>query len=158
LLCTTLASARAESSDKEARLAAAAELLQTTGARKTAEGAYKAMFDLMIPNVVAQMKQSKPNADPKAIDAFAQFFREELSGMMGKMLQPTIELYADKFTLDELRGLNQFYRSPLGQKVIQVQPSLVQAGVQTGKSIADAEVPLALDRALARLKAAGYTL
>lgn len=39
-------------------------------------------------------------------------------------------MYVDVYTEDELRGLNDFYRSPLGQKFIEKTPEIMEASTQ----------------------------
>ena len=48
------------------------------------------------------------------------------------MLDDFAALYAEKFTLEELRQVTDFYRSPAGAKFVQAVPELIQAGAQIG--------------------------
>ena len=43
-----------------------------------------------------------------------------------------VSLYASNFTASELKDLNDFYKTPTGQKTIQVLPQLMQQGAQLG--------------------------
>ena len=44
-----------------------------------------------------------------------------------------VELYAGTYTEAEIRGLIQFYRTPLGQKVIASEPTLMAKATQIGQ-------------------------
>ena len=46
-------------------------------------------------------------------------------------------IYEEKFNKDELKNLIEFYKSPLGQKSLQVLPELTHAGSNLGKKYAD---------------------
>ena len=46
-------------------------------------------------------------------------------------------LYEEKFTADELKDLVEFYKSPLGQKSLQVIPEMTNAGSSLGKKYAE---------------------
>jgi hypothetical protein len=48
------------------------------------------------------------------------------------MLDDFAALYAEKFTLEELRQVTDFYKSPAGAKFVQAVPELIQAGAQIG--------------------------
>jgi hypothetical protein len=43
-------------------------------------------------------------------------------------------LYAKNYTADELKELNKFYQTPLGQKTVQLMPQLAAAGAKIGQS------------------------
>jgi hypothetical protein len=47
-----------------------------------------------------------------------------------KIKQQYIELYASVFTESELRGLIEFYRSPVGQAYVRKQPELMQKSME----------------------------
>ncbi len=46
-------------------------------------------------------------------------------------------IYEEKFTKDELKNLVAFYKSPLGQKSLQVFPEMTNAGGNLGKKYAE---------------------
>ena len=46
-------------------------------------------------------------------------------------------IYEEKFTKDELKNLVAFYKSPLGQKSLQVLPEMTNAGGNLGKKYAE---------------------
>ena len=46
-------------------------------------------------------------------------------------------IYEEKFNKDELKNLIEFYKSPLGQKSLQVLPEMTHAGGKLGKKYAE---------------------
>ena len=52
-------------------------------------------------------------------------FKKELAG-----------LYEEKFTTNEMKGLVEFYKSPLGQKSLQLLPEMTNAGTKLGEKYA----------------------
>ena len=47
------------------------------------------------------------------------------------LVETTAELYAEKFSADELRAILEFYRSPVGIKLKELAPEFALAGVET---------------------------
>lgn len=58
-----------------------------------------------------------------------------------------VELYDKYFTNEDIKGLIQFYESPLGKKTVQVVPTLTQESVTRGMEVGQ----LAGQRAMTRL-------
>jgi uncharacterized protein len=58
----------------------------------------------------------------------------------------SIELYDKYFTEDEIKGLIQFYQSPLGQKAIKTLPALTQESTARGMQLGQTAAQKAIDR------------
>ncbi len=50
------------------------------------------------------------------------------------MLDQIAVLYANKLTVDELNGIAAFYKSPIGEKLIQIQPEIMQESMAVGQA------------------------
>jgi hypothetical protein len=62
-----------------------------------------------------------------------QFFAKYVSW---EALRPQLlALYTDTFTESELRELIAFYKTPVGQKSIEVMPGLFQKGIDIGQKL-----------------------
>jgi hypothetical protein len=48
------------------------------------------------------------------------------------------ELYAEAFSEADLRALTTFFRTPLGQRVAEIQPKLAERGAEVGRKLAEA--------------------
>jgi len=87
------------------------------------------VFNVMEAGLPA-MRQATPDVPALFWDRFvaqARARRQEL-------LAALVPLYARTFELSELEALVQFYKSPLGQRLIDVQPVLARESMQVGQS------------------------
>lgn len=112
--------------------AAIRELLQVTGALEMGELFGSAFSQQMIQ----VLRQSKPDIDPKAFDIVKEeadiLIHEEL--VVKESLHPFMFPVYHKFlTLEETRGLIEFYKTPLGQKAVAVMPQMTQEGMRAGQ-------------------------
>lgn len=88
-------------------------------------------YDGMIKRVTQMQIQARPElkAIKPAIESFFTKFMgwEALRGDIAA-------LYAKNYTTEELKELNTFYQSKLGQKTVQIMPQLAAASAQIGQS------------------------
>ena len=125
--------AKAQTADTafaESHLAAAAEMLEASGARETMEATVEATLQ-------AQLAQAPQMAQFEEVmrDFFGKYMGwDNLSGEM-------IRLQAGAYTEAELRELTAFYRTPLGQKVRAVSPQLSAQGAAIGQRVAAEHMP-----------------
>lgn len=62
-------------------------------------------------------------------------FSKEITAVMLPMLQKRLEtIYRKNFTLEEMRQLNAYLSSPVGQKVIDLTPMLAAEGAKVAQS------------------------
>ena len=113
----------------ESHIEAAKELLSVTNARESAEQGFDQVYPLF-----NSMSQDYPLSDEhrKALAEDTQetmeFIKRELNW---SVLEPRlVEVYVDIYSEDELRGLIEFYRSPLGQRFIEKTPEIRKANAQ----------------------------
>ena len=113
----------AETSD--AKQADIRKLMKVTGAANLGEQ----MMTQMLP----MLKQNSTGIP----DEFWTEFMSEID--MSKLVELCIPSYEKYFTHDEIKGLLKFYETPLGKKMIQVQPQIMLecmiAGQQWGQQI-----------------------
>jgi len=130
LMLACVASAAAEDAAKvdPARIAAAKELMEVTGVTKQMDGMVAAMGEGFRKG--ANDARGGPNAD-KLSDAFDSQMKR-LMAHRDAMIDDIAVVYAQRFTVDELKAVIDFYRSPTGQKFIAEMPALMQAGAQIG--------------------------
>jgi hypothetical protein len=112
---------QAQRAPDPARLAAARELVDAMGGVAMAER----VVDQMIGGLVDQMRSQNPSAAAE----FERIMRTVLAPdspkvmvYFGEVMEVTTRFYAEKFTIDELRELTAFQRSPLGQKFQRIVP------------------------------------
>jgi len=103
-------------------------------------------MDKMLDSMYAQMdtifgqmadefdvdENKKPTMD-KFFAQYTELLREEISWQ--KMKQPIIDVYAEVFTEEEVSELIKFYETPVGQKMLQKMPELMQASMSITKDL-----------------------
>ncbi len=87
--------------------------------------------------MASQMIPSLKQMAPELPEAFWSEFMAQLD--VDKLVELCIPSYEKHFTHDEIRELLKFYETPLGKKMISVQPQIMQecmvAGQQWGQEI-----------------------
>ena len=111
-----------------ARLSAAHELLNLTGAGK--------QFEAVIPLITQQMTKMLASQKPEKRQEIEQVM-EGLSGEMIKHKQELIDeiagLYATAFSDEDFAGLIAFYKTPTGKKFIEMQPNITKGSMLIGQ-------------------------
>ncbi len=103
------------------------------------------------------LRQSNPDVPPRAFD----IIQEEVMGVISEELEngsfenQIVPVYAKYFSLDEVEELLAFYRTPIGQKTIEVMPLLTQESMQIGQSWGISIGPIIGQRVSRRLAAEG---
>lgn len=102
---------------------AAYTLLATMNMKENYEG--------MITRITQMQIQARPEL--KVIEPTIHAFFSKYMGWEAQR-GDIAALYAKNYTTEELKELNTFYQTPLGQKTIQLMPQLAAAGAQIGQS------------------------
>ncbi len=132
-------SANIVAQDKE-RYKAADELLKTLNSEKL----IKVMLDQFRPMLLQQY--SSMGLSPKImakkqeiIDIIFDIMEEEFK--WDKIKDDMITIYADVYTTDELNELNEFFKTPIGQKYIEKTPEIMQKSMAFGQKIGQKIAP-----------------
>jgi hypothetical protein len=110
------------------RVAAAKELMGVTGVNKQLDEMAAVMGQGFRTGAAETAGKAKADEAGKEFDAHMG----RLMSYRQAMLDDFAALYAEKFTLDELRQVTAFYKSPAGAKFVKAVPELIQAGAQIG--------------------------
>ena len=104
-----------------AKEAAIRQLIDLTGAKALASQ----MMDEMQKNLKPVMANALPAGDyrEKLIDLFFEKFRSKAD--LQKLIDLAVPLYDKYLSEEEIKGLIQFYSTPLGQKTLSVLPKLM---------------------------------
>jgi hypothetical protein len=119
---------------------AAEEVLLLTNADKLMDPLGQQIQQMQI----RQLQQM--NLPPEAYE-FAQKYLKRINDIMTRELQwekmkdDYIDLYVDIFSEPEIRELIEFYKTPLGKKVIEKTPLLMQKSMQLGQQRATKIMP-----------------
>jgi uncharacterized protein len=145
LTCGQGASAQAVSADKRAEIE---RLIEVTGVMAITQQ----LSNVFITNITQIVKKQNPNVPQQVLNAT----REEVNAVFAEQLpifkEMCVVLYDKYFTLDEVRGLTQFYETPLGKKTISVMPALTQESLTLGMRWGQAMEPVIDQRIRARFK------
>jgi hypothetical protein len=107
---------------------------------------YGTMLEQMTTNMMASMKQSGAPVGPGDAQKVKAAVTEVLP--YDELAQWNAEIYATKFTADELKELIKFYGTPVGKKAARLLPEI---SGEVGKKIG----PLMVQRLPAALKKQG---
>lgn len=140
LLCTAAASAQ-EQAAPTSHERAASELIDVLRLEQMTAASITTMTDAMLGQ--------NPMLAPLR-DVFIGFFTEF---MRWEELRPAyVRLYRESYTESELRELIAFYRTPIGQKTVELMPRLMQQGAEIGQKQLQPHLPELQRRIEARLR------
>ncbi len=113
----------------DSHIEAAQELLVLTKTREATEQAFEQIYPLF-----SSMSEQQAIPDEyretmaEDLQANLEFVKKELNW---SVLEPRlVQMYVGVYSEEELRGLNEFYRTPLGQKFIAKTPEIMAASSQ----------------------------
>ena len=86
------------------------EMLEVTEARKNHETMIQTYLDQFSENPITNT------------DEFRAYFKEALA--WNELLEPTISIYLESYTEEELRAIIQFFESPIGQSFVTKAPEV----------------------------------
>jgi hypothetical protein len=119
--CTTLGGAAlAQPAPSASAIATARDLVETKGG--------SAMFDPVIISVIEQTKGALLQTNPqlaKDLNEVAAQLRTEFGPKRNELMGYAAKLYADRFSEQELKDMLAFYKSPLGRKMSNVEPQVL---------------------------------
>jgi|GEM_PF-545669 len=73
----------------------------------------------------------KPEEAAKIVD---EVLMPEFIAQQNDLTTQIVDVWANNFTIDDLKGLRAFYNTPLGQKLIQTLPAVTQQGMAAGQA------------------------
>ena len=110
--------------EQSSHMKAAAELFGVVGGTKLAEAGAQGMMSMV---------RNNPELAPYE-DVFKEWYKKIFA--QGDFERQILELYAGAFSEEELRGLIDFYKSPLGAKALEKMPLLMRQGMAVGERLA----------------------
>ncbi len=109
--------------------AAARELMAISGQQQSASQ----MLDLLRNNLVGMLKRNSPKPVEEIGRIVDQVLLPEFKAHLGELSDAMVEVWASHYTVDEMHQLADFYRSPLGRRVIEVSPQIAALGFTAGQ-------------------------
>jgi hypothetical protein len=117
-----------EASVDPARVAAAKELMDATGVTKQMDSMVAVMGE-------GFRKGARDAGGGDVADKLGDDFDARMKQLLSyrdAMLGEFAVIYAQRFTVEELKAVTEFYKSPTGQKFVQAAPELMQEGAAIG--------------------------
>jgi len=129
--------------------AAIREMLEVSQARQIADQVFEVFRNQLVPAIQRE--------NPGERERIREIVREEIGATMDELLPDlmavTATVWAKHFTTEEIRGLTDFYRTPLGQKLIEKQPIVMQEAMQASFQISQDMGQQVMQRVRKRLQA-----
>ena len=91
----------------------------------------RAIFPIIVQQLKPIIAKSNPAVE-RDFDALAPAMTGLLDERMGELTSAIAAVYARNFSIDEMRQLAAFFRTPVGVKYLERAPVLVQESMQIG--------------------------
>ena len=119
------------------------------------------MFDPIVPGVIESAKNQFLPTNPglaKDLNEVSAQLRKEFEAKKTELLNEVAFAYAQRFTEAELKALVDFYKTPLGQKVVTDEPKALDAGMSRAQDWANKFSEQVISRMRAEMKKRGHEL
>jgi len=136
-----------------ASVAMAKELLEIKGATT--------MFDPVVPGVIETTKNTFLTMNPglsKDLNEVSAQLRNELGAKRIELQNDVAKVYASAFTEQEMREALAFYRTPLGKKISNEEPRVLDRIMSSAQTWADKLAEDVLARFRVEMRKKGHTL
>ena len=119
------------------------------------------LWDAVVPGVIEQVKavfmQTNPALGKELNDVAAQL-RTEYAPRASQLVDQVAQLYARTFTEQELKDALTFYKSPLGRKIVNEEPKVLDDGFRRIQQWANKFSEEVMSKMRAEMKKKGYDL
>ena len=119
------------------------------------------LWDAVVPGVIEQVKavfmQTNPALGKELNDVAAQL-RTEYAPRASQLVDQVAQLYARTFTEQELKDALVFYKSPLGRKIVNEEPKVLDDGFRRIQQWANKFSEEVMSKMRAEMKKKGYDL
>jgi hypothetical protein len=93
---------------------------------------FKALLPLIIQQLKPVVVQGRPEIE-RDYDKIMPLMMESAQRQLDQMMEEMAAIYAGNFTADEIRQVTAFYRTPVGQKVLDKTPIIAQQSMMSGQ-------------------------
>jgi hypothetical protein len=119
------------------------------------------MFSGVIPNLIERSKVLLLQTNPllgRDLNEVAARLRSELAPRTVELLNEMAKVYASSFTEAELRDALAFYKSPLGKKIITVEPEVLERTIATSNTWSERFAEEVIGKFRTEMKKKGHDL
>ena len=134
-------------------IATAKELITVKGAG--------ALYDPIVPGVIEHAKSVFLQANPmlgKDLNEVAVKMRADYASRSAELMNEVAKLYAIRFTEQELKDALAFYKSPLGRKLLEQEPNLLDQSMKNAQTWADKLSDEVIAKMRAEMKKRGHEI
>jgi hypothetical protein len=93
---------------------------------------YKALLPAILLTLKPALLQDRPEIESD-YDAMMPTIEQAFTPYYTAMVDDIATIYANNFSVAELREIEAFYRQPVGQKLLEKAPALTQQSMQVGQ-------------------------
>jgi len=133
---TTPAQAAPQQKVDPAKEADIRRLLEVTGAKKLTEQVVAVMMEQIKPSLQKAFPQNERGQ--KFVETFLQKFQTKFN--VDRLVELAVPIYDKYLSAEDIKGLIQFYETPLGQRAVKAMPQISResqaVGFQLGQRIA----------------------
>ncbi len=108
----------------------AAALTAMIGVNQTSQQ----LIGIMRAQMIQLVMRSGNKPQDEAMKIVDEVLMPDFLAQQGDLTNEIIDVWARNFTIDDLKGLEAFYQTPLGQKLIKTLPAVTQQGFQVGQA------------------------
>ena len=134
--------------------AAIEKLLEVTGALERG----KQFSSVMVAQLTETLRATHANIPQKALDILPEVVNGVVADNIGTFKEAIIHIYDEHLTLEDVEGLNRFYSTDLGRKIVRTLPALMQESIVAGQKWGQALGPEIARRIQARFQKEGISL
>ena len=98
---------------------------------------FKMIVPLMMQSIRPAIVQGRSPQFERDFDAIVQVMIDGMSSRFGEMGELIAGIYAQNFTVAELREVIAFYRGPTGQKLLEKTPAIAQQSMAMGQKFGE---------------------
>jgi hypothetical protein len=95
---------------------------------------YRSLLPGILFSLRPTLTQERPEVE-RDFDAMVPTVLQTYAKYYGTMIDGAAKLYASSFSVDELRAIEAFYRSPAGQKYLEKSRELTRSSQQIGDEV-----------------------
>ena len=134
-------------------VAAARELVETMRATDQ----LKMLFPMIMQQLKPAIVQNRPEVEKDYDSAMPQILAAA-NARMAEFVDSIAQVYARHFTGDELRQLGQFYKTPTGQKFIEIMPKIMQDSMAVGQKFGESLAGDMRNKMIDKLREKGHKI
>lgn len=135
----------------DTNLAAARDLMAST----RASDRMNQIADAMMPMMLDMLHKTAPDIPNAAIDDFKTALHDEILKGTPTLIELEACLYARHYSLDDMKALGAFYKSPIGKKMLAEAPDIAKESIAIGGAWGERMGRAAMERVMAKYKKTG---